>query len=105
MTPFPQYKRGVPRAGLDDLTQFIVALTVAVIPAFLVWMMLGDSGFSTLIMGAVGYGVFKFVAVPTVRYVFDQLPPVYVEHSLKTLMYSGGLVARADPEPTPFQVK
>lgn len=101
---FPQYRKGVPKAGLDDITHFILALCLSAIPYFFLSMAFGDSPLATVLSGAGGWATFKFLAVPGVRYIFQQLPPSYIEHTVKTINYRGGLATRPDPDPIPFKV-
>ena len=103
--PFPQYKKGVPKAGLDDITHFLLAICISAVVYFLLQMLLGGGPWSTIITGAAAYGTFKMVAVPLVRYIFNRLPPSYMEHAYQTVMYRGGLAVRADPDPIPLRVK
>lgn len=105
MTPFPQYKKGVPKAGLDDITQWMAALMIAAVPYFFATMILGNGLFGTVISSSVGFLTFKALAVPMIRYLFNRLPPLYLQHSLKTVMFRGGLHARPDPDPVPLSVK
>lgn len=103
--PFPQYRKGVPKAGLDDITHFMIAVCISAVVYFLLQMLLGSSPWATLLTGAAAYASFRYLAAPLVRYVFNQLPPAYVEHMRLTVMYRGGLAARADPDPVPLWVR
>lgn len=104
-TPFPQYKKGVPKMGLDEITHFLLAITIAGLPFFLAQLLLGEWQLAPVVAAIVAYVTFRWVAVPTVRYVFGQLPPAYVEHSIQTIFFRGGLAARPDPEPIPLEIK
>jgi hypothetical protein len=103
-TPFPQYRKGVPKAGLDEITHFIAALGVAGLPFFLVQMALGDWFLAPVAAAAASWGTFKLIAVPVIRYVFHRLPPLYIEHYVQTVFLRGGLAAQPDPDPIPFKV-
>lgn len=103
--PFPQYRKGVPKAGLDEITHWGLALLIAGLPFFFIQMFLAGFAFAPLIAGVTAYLIFRVVAVPVTRYVFSQLPPMYIEHTLKTVFFNGGLAARPDPDPIPFKVK
>lgn len=104
-TAFPQYRRGIPKAGLEDMPQLGLAFIIAAIPFFFVQLATADTWWGPVAAGGVAYAVFRFVGVPLVRFVFDKLPPLAVQHSLKVLFYRGGLAARPDPDPVPFKVK
>lgn len=103
-TPFPQYKKGVPRAGLDDYSQVIVALIIAAFPYFLLNMLLGEWDFKAAVGLAVAFVTYKWVAVPTLRSLYNRVPPNYFGHYLNVVKYRGGLRARPDPDPLPFKV-
>ncbi|MCD0159934.1 hypothetical protein IHN63_01305 [Deinococcus sp. 6YEL10] len=102
--PFPQYRKGVPKAGLDEVTHFMLAVILAAFPYFFMQLLLGDWGFAPVVSGAVAWASFRFVMVPIVRYIFQQLPPVFLEHYVATVYFRGGLTTRPDPEPIPFKV-
>lgn len=104
-TPFPQYKKGIPKMGLDEVTHFLMAITIAGLPFFFVQMMLGDWQLAPIVAALAAYLTFRWVAIPAVRYVFGQLPPLYIEHSIQTIYFRGGLAARPDPEPVPLEIK
>lgn len=102
--PFPQYRKGIPKAGLDEVTHFVLAIALSAFPYFFLQMALGSWAYAPVLSGAVAWATFRYVAVPAVRYVFQQLPPMYLEHYVATVFYRGGLAARPDPEPIPFKV-
>ncbi|GGR15531.1 hypothetical protein [Deinococcus ruber] len=102
--PFPQYRKGVPKAGLDSLTHWFMALSLAAFVYLLLQMVLGSGPWTQLLSGAAAFGTFRFIAVPAVRYVFNRLPPNYLDHVRQTTFFRGGLAARADPDPLPLVV-
>lgn len=104
-TPFPQYRKGIPKAGLEDMPQFALAGLVAAFPFFFVQMATADTWWGPVGAAAVGYFTFRMVGVPLVRWLFDRMPPHTIQHQYKVLFYRGGLVARPDPDPVPFKVE
>lgn len=104
-TPFPQYKKGIPKMGLDDITHFILAIGITGLVFFLAQMLLGDWQFAPIVAALIAYVTFRWAAVPFVRLIFGQLPPLYVEHSFQTIFFRGGLAARPDPDPIPLEIK
>ena len=105
LQPFPLYKKGVPKAGLDEITHWALALLIAGLPFFFIQMCLANLKFAPLIAGVASYIIFKTIAVPVTRYYFSQLPPMHIEHKVKTVFFNGGLTARPDPDPIPYKVK
>lgn len=103
--PFPQYRKGVPKAGLDEITHWGLALLIAGLAFFLIQMLLSGWSFAPLFAGVIAYLTFKFVSVPFARFVFSQLPPMYIQHAWGSIFFRGGLIARPDPDPLPFQIK
>lgn len=104
-TPFPQYRKGIPKAGLEDMSQLGLALIIAALPFFFIQMATSGTSWGAVAAAAVGYATFRFVGVPVVRFIFDRLPPHAVEHFFKVTFYRGGLAARPDPNPVPLEVE
>ncbi|GGR12864.1 hypothetical protein [Deinococcus ruber] len=102
--PFPRYKKGVPKSGLDETAHFLLAVCLSAVVFCLLKILLGDSSWSTILGGVATWASFKYAAIPLVRYIFNRLPPSYIEHSVQTVLYRGGLAVRPDPNPLPFKV-
>jgi hypothetical protein len=104
-TPFPQYKKGVPRFGLDDFKDVMLAMLMAAIPYFILDLMLGDWNFKALITFPAAFGMFRYVAVPLLRHLGQRLPPNFMALWFRHLRFQGGLLPRPDSDPLPFRVR